>query len=189
MVWRVVYVIAFTGWLVFSKCCVRTWEGRDWCRGFYDSSAAVVSVAKDQGDRAEVEEVAEETKTEKLDVEQTVEPVKEPEVKEPVSTVNKTPVKKQRTATFSITAYCPCYECSEGWGRQTATGKTATAGRTIAVDPKVIPYGTEVLIDGKSYIAEDCGGGIKGNKIDLFFDTHEETVRWGRRTKEVTILY
>lgn len=76
---------------------------------------------------------------------------------------------------FTATAYCPCYECSEGYGTQTATGAKATEGRTIAVDPKVIPYGTEVVINGHTYIAEDCGGAIKGKKIDIYFDTHEET--------------
>ena len=39
-----------------------------------------------------------------------------------------------------------------------------------AVDPSVIPYGTEVLIDGHVYIAEDCGGAVKGNVIDIFVE-------------------
>ena len=88
-----------------------------------------------------------------------------------------------------MTAYCPCYECSEGYGTQTATGATAKEGVTIAVDPKKIPYGTEVEIDGKMYIAQDCGGAIKGNKIDLYFDNHADTIVWGKQTKTVTILY
>ena len=92
------------------------------------------------------------------------------------------------TEVFTITAYCPCYECSEGYGRLTATGVKATSGRTIAVDPRKIPYGTKVIIDGHIYIAEDCGGAIKGNRIDMYFDTHEETLNFGRQTKEVTIL-
>ena len=55
-------------------------------------------------------------------------------------------------------------------GRSTSTGAIATEGRTIAVDPSVIPYGTEVLIDGHVYIAEDCGGAVKGNVIDIFVE-------------------
>lgn len=55
-------------------------------------------------------------------------------------------------------------------GRNTSTGAIATEGRTIAVDPSVIPYGTEVLIDGHVYIAEDCGGAVKGNVIDIFVE-------------------
>ena len=54
--------------------------------------------------------------------------------------------------------------------RSTSTGAIATEGRTIAVDPNIIPYGTEVLIDGHIYIAEDCGGAVKGNVIDIFVE-------------------
>lgn len=55
----------------------------------------------------------------------------------------------------------------------TATGTTPEVGRTIAVDPAVIPLGSEIEIDGKSYIAEDTGGAIKGNRIDIFVANHE----------------
>lgn len=55
-------------------------------------------------------------------------------------------------------------------GRSTSTGAIATEGRTIAVDPNVIPYGSEVLINGHVYIAEDCGGAVKGNVIDIFVE-------------------
>ena len=75
---------------------------------------------------------------------------------------------------FKLTFYCGCPICSEQWGTQTATGVTATEGRTIAVDPKVIPYGTKVHIDGfGDFIAEDCGGAIKGNRIDIFVSDHQ----------------
>ena len=87
--------------------------------------------------------------------------------------------------TFTATAYCPCYECSEGWGDSTSTGAKAKEGRTIAVDPSVIPYGTTVVINGKEYVAEDCGGAIKGKKIDMYFDSHEETLEWGKQQIEV----
>lgn len=53
----------------------------------------------------------------------------------------------------------------------TYTGTMATEGRTIAVDPNVIPLGTRVYIDGYGErIAEDTGGAIKGNKIDIYVD-------------------
>jgi 3D (Asp-Asp-Asp) domain-containing protein len=86
------------------------------------------------------------------------------------------------------TAYCPCEECSEGYGTMTATGVTATEGRTIAVDPKVIPYGTNVLIDDKLYVAEDCGGLIKGNKIDIYFDCHSKVEKFGKQNLTVCVL-
>lgn len=90
--------------------------------------------------------------------------------------------------TVTATAYCPCADCSGGWGNRTSTGKTATAGRTIAVDPSIIPYGTGVIIEGVTYIAEDCGGAIKGNRVDIFFNTHEEAMSYGRRVVTAYIL-
>lgn len=89
--------------------------------------------------------------------------------------------------TVIATAYCPCEECSEGYGRMTSTGVLAKAGHTIAVDPSVIPYGTEVIIDGITYVAEDCGGAVKGNIVDIFFDTHEEVTKFGRRILEAEV--
>lgn len=80
---------------------------------------------------------------------------------------------------FTLTAYCPGRCCCGKWASgYTATGTLATDGRTIAVDPKVIPYGSRVLLiwpDGTqhSYIAEDSGGGVNGNHIDVFFDDHQ----------------
>lgn len=80
---------------------------------------------------------------------------------------------------FTLTAYCSDSCCCGVWANgYTATGTWATEGRTIAVDPKVIPYGSRVLLiwpDGTqhSYIAEDCGSGVNGNHIDVFFNDHQ----------------
>lgn len=90
--------------------------------------------------------------------------------------------------TVTATAYCPCEKCSGKWGTMTATGVQAEAGRTIAVDPSVIPYGTHVIIDGVTYVAEDTGGAIKGNDVDIFFNTHEEALQFGRRIMTAYIL-
>ena len=109
-----------------------------------------------------------------------VEKIELPKTKKPIE-------EYESLGIFIVTAYCPCYECSEGYGWQTSTGVTAEEGRTIAIDPNVIPYGTKVYIDGKEYTAEDCGGWIKGNDIDVFFDTHEEVDEWGRKEIEVFI--
>lgn len=91
---------------------------------------------------------------------------------------------------FVLTAYC--YEnyphiCNNGDATSTATGTKPTEGRTIAVDPRVIPYGTEVVINDHTYIAEDTGGAIKGNRIDICFASHDEALRFGKRTAEVFI--
>lgn len=74
---------------------------------------------------------------------------------------------------FKLTAYCPCRSCSAGYGFQTATGARAAEGTTIAVDPRVIPYHTKVYIEGVGYrIAQDCGGAVKQNRIDIFVANH-----------------
>lgn len=88
---------------------------------------------------------------------------------------------------YKLTAYCPCEHCSDGWGNNTSTGAIATQGRTIAVDPKVIPYGTKIVIDGHEYVAEDCGGAIKGNRIDVYFDNHQEALEFGVQYKEIFV--
>lgn len=96
---------------------------------------------------------------------------------------------------FTCTAYCTCQKCCgqfspEVTGREahTATGTVPTQGRTIAVDPSVIPYGSRVSIEGMgTYIAEDCGGGVKRDHIDIFFDTHEQAVAFGTKRLYVTI--
>ncbi|WP_081328686.1 3D domain-containing protein [Neomoorella thermoacetica] len=74
----------------------------------------------------------------------------------------------------------------------TADGRTATGIKVrrgvVAVDPKVIPLGTKLYIEGYGEaIAADTGGAIKGNKIDLFMDSKQEALRWGRRWVLVTI--
>jgi len=73
-------------------------------------------------------------------------------------------------------------------GNRTASGTIARVG-AVAVDPKVIPLGTKLYIDGYGYArAEDTGGAIKGDKIDLFFNTMDEVRRFGRRGVTVYIL-
>ena len=89
--------------------------------------------------------------------------------------------------TATLTAYCPCVKCCGKSDGITASGTQATAGRTVAVDTRLIPYGTEISIDGKTYVAEDCGGKVKGYTIDVFFDSHEEALNFGRQTKTVKI--
>lgn len=77
--------------------------------------------------------------------------------------------------TFRITHYCPCAICNGPYiNGATSTGAVATTNHTIAVDPTQIPYGSRVVINGQVYVAEDCGGGIKTNCIDIYVETHEE---------------
>lgn len=86
---------------------------------------------------------------------------------------------EKNTAYFTITHYCACEQCCGKTDGITASGTQAEAGRTIAVDPDVIPLGTEVLIDGITYVAEDIGGAIQGNRIDIYCNTHAEALEGG----------
>ena len=89
---------------------------------------------------------------------------------------------------YVITAYCPCVKCCGKSDGITASGVKATEGVTIATD-KSIPFGTKVYIDGVGErIVQDRGGAIKGNQIDLYFDSHQEALNFGRQIRQVTIL-
>ena len=89
---------------------------------------------------------------------------------------------------YKLTAYCGCKKCSGKWGARTASGKKAKQGRTIAVDKRKIKLGSKVQINGKTYVAEDVGGGVKGNHVDIFFDTHAQTRQHGKQTQEVFLV-
>lgn len=86
---------------------------------------------------------------------------------------------------FVISHYCDCQKCTLDGDGITASGTKATAGRTIAADPDVLPMGSTVIIDGHTYTVEDVGGAIKGQRIDIFMDSHEEALKAGVKTAEV----
>ena len=88
-----------------------------------------------------------------------------------------------------VTAYCPCEECCPGTSDGiTYTETIATEGRTIAVDPGVIPLGSIVEVNGTNYVAEDTGGAIKGKHIELYFDNHDDALAWGRQSIPVYMV-
>jgi 3D (Asp-Asp-Asp) domain-containing protein len=99
---------------------------------------------------------------------------------------------KKFIGNFTITHYCVenyRHICNNGNAFTTATGTVPTPGRTIAVDPRKIPYGSKVVIDGHTYIAEDTGGAIKNNKLDICVATHSEALQKGvRRNVPVYII-
>ena len=72
----------------------------------------------------------------------------------------------------------------------TSTGEYAKVNRTIAVDPRIIPYGSKIYIPELNYIgvAEDCGSAIKQNRIDIFMATESQCIQWGIRNITIYIL-
>lgn len=87
-----------------------------------------------------------------------------------------------RTLTMEATAYCYT-------GCRTYTGTWPQEGRTVAVDPDVIPLGTQLVIDGRGgYVAEDVGGAIVGRKLDIYMADKQRAIEFGRRDVEVRIL-
>ena len=136
-------------------------------------------------------------------------PVKKPEAPVRVSAKKKVIVKKRnyQVKIMTVTAYCPCATCC-GWKLNrygnpvfnygskrgyrkkvgyTSTGTKADVG-TIAADPRSIPYGTKLYIQGYGFgVVEDTGGALKGNHIDIFFHSHAQAMRWGVKSLKVAV--
>jgi 3D (Asp-Asp-Asp) domain-containing protein len=96
------------------------------------------------------------------------------------NTVNAVSPLGKSLGAFKLTAYYPGVECNGQWGDITALGTKITPGRTIAVDRRVIPLGTWVYINipgqgWTKYMAEDTGGAIKGNRIDVAVHNRKES--------------
>jgi len=95
-----------------------------------------------------------------------------------------------KTITMEATAYN--WDCATCDGRGlTATGYNLKANPdgVIAVDPRVIPLGTKVYVEGYGYaVARDTGGAIKGNRIDVHMRSISAARQFGRKTVKVTII-
>lgn len=91
------------------------------------------------------------------------------------------------TKIFKVTAYCSCAKCCGGHASgYTSSGTKATAGRTVAASGQ-FSYGTKLLINGKEYTVEDRGGAVKGDKIDIYMNSHAEALAWGVKYLPVQI--
>ena len=98
---------------------------------------------------------------------------------------------------FKLTAYCACEKCCGEWAINRPVdeagnpvvvgccGEVLVEGISIAVDKNVIPYGAEVIVNDCTYKAQDCGGAIKGNRIDVYFVSHEDALEFGVQYAEV----
>lgn len=91
---------------------------------------------------------------------------------------------------FAVYAYCAeQYPHICGGNPTTASGEPVTPGVTVAADPAVLPLGTRVYIDGiGERVVQDTGGAIRGHKIDLAVEGHQEAVEFGRKTAKIYIL-
>jgi 3D (Asp-Asp-Asp) domain-containing protein len=102
---------------------------------------------------------------------------------------------KVRTMLMEVTAYCACKKCCGPRAQGiTASGKRVNfnGGRFVAADPKVLKFHTKLLIpgyaNGQPVQVIDKGGAIKGNKLDVFFASHQEARLWGRQKLLVTVM-
>lgn len=113
-----------------------------------------------------------------------------PAEEEKVEAVEQTQVEQIEYKEFIATAYCSCEKCCGVWANNRPNGIVyGAAGReliqnySVAVDPNVIPYGTLIYdSNGNEYRADDCGGAIKGSRIDVYFNNHQDALNFGRQT-------
>lgn len=94
---------------------------------------------------------------------------------------------------MEATAYCSCYKCTGKHPGDPGYGITKSGVRVkpgiVAVDPKVIPLGTKLWIEGcGNAVAADIGWGIKGNRIDIYMDRHNDASEFGRKMVRVKVL-
>ena len=115
--------------------------------------------------------------------------VKNKIIKKGTKEKKKTESKKKSTSKNSLGKKITVSATAYSGDGITATGTVPRWG-TIAVDPTIIPYGTKVYIPqfDKYFIAEDCGGGIRGNKIDIFMNSESQCNNWGKRSIDIYIV-
>ena len=109
-------------------------------------------------------------------------------------------IKPVSLGNFKLTAYSSCSLCCGKWALNRpidnngneivygSIGERLKEEYSIAVDPSVIAYRTEVIINGKVYKAQDCGSAIKGNRIDVYFDDHQAALNFGVQYAEVFLV-
>ncbi len=122
------------------------------------------------------------TKEKPVPVEEKPEPTPEPQPESSNNGGNLTPNGDSYSKAYTMSASAYCINGYTASGTQTHYG-------TVAVDPNVIPLGTRLYIPGYGYaVAEDTGGAIKGNKIDVWVPSYDEAIQFGRRDVTVYVL-
>lgn len=101
---------------------------------------------------------------------------------------NRSEANRTEWQTFVTTAYCPCSKCCGKSTGITASGLPATPNHTVAMS-STYPFGTKIEIEGYGiYVVEDRGGAIKGDRIDIFFSSHQEALNWGRKNIRARVI-
>ena len=172
LVWHIIYIIIITI-IIFIVLCNMPKVSES-----YNDKTAAPYVSNLTTFEPQTKEESSE-----IEVELKTIPTKQPVIIEEI-------IKHEPFEEFEATAYCACSKCCGKWADGiTASGTKATAKRTIAVDSNLIPLGSKVEIEGLgTYIAEDTGSAIKGKIIDIYFDTHEEALKFGRQKVNIRII-
>lgn len=96
------------------------------------------------------------------------------------------------TVRMRVTAYCPCPKCCGRYSDGiTASGHVICPGDFFVAADRKYPFGTEMIVggykSGEAVKVLDRGGVIRGNRLDVFFDSHKEALKWGVRNLDVKV--
>ena len=185
IIWAIIWVIAL--FIAIPKS-----EGNEINYADKLELPCVIDMVEDEIKRIEEEKVAQELEQERLNL------IEQKEHRQRTKTLSASrgdfEGRKYRIEKLIVTAYAPFDNksgiCNDGDPTKTSTGTRPDWG-TIAVNPKRFPYGTKFYIEGYGYgIASDTGGAMRknSNKIDLYMDTYEEAISWGKREVDVIIF-
>ncbi len=113
-------------------------------------------------------------------------------VKESVMKTAPQQTSQWQTVRMRVTAYCACRRCCGRFADGiTASGHKIRQGDTFAAADKKYPFGTEMIVDGynndKPIKVLDRGGAIRGNKLDVFYNSHREARKWGVKYIDVKV--
>lgn len=87
--------------------------------------------------------------------------------------------------TFETTAYCSCSTCCPSGDALTYSGTVPKANHTISADISRYPIGTRLMIGDIIYTVEDVGSNVSGNRLDIYFGSHQEALDYGMKMAEV----
>ena len=110
----------------------------------------------------------------------------------PKSEVTQKPANEWQTVRMRVTAYCPCARCCGQYADgMTACGHVIEAGDAFVAADKRYAFGTEMMVpgydQGRTVRVLDRGGAIRGDRIDVFFHSHQEALEWGVKHLDVKV--